>query len=373
MLFPIFTLQSTSLLPKNKQIRIVQLIDSLEPGGAERMAVNYANAFLENGYFSGIISTRAEGTLLQSIATEVAYLYLQRTKIIDPKAWFKAAAFLRKHQVTHLQVHGTSLFFAVGLKLFIPTMQLIWHDHLGNRPETNKGKFSLQVLTLFAAKIVVVNEELEQWAKKVLWRKQIKTVTNFTSVATEVATTILKGPNAKRMVCLANLKHPKNHIFILNSFNESGIHELGWTLHLVGKDFDDAYSQELQQFVELNQLEERVFFYGSCADTASVLKQAAAGILGSTSEGFPVALLEYGSANLAVIATDVGYTSHLIKTDETGWLIPSNSKEKAINALKELAINPLKSSILARNLNIRIESAFSQEKAMQELIQFIQL
>ena len=33
-------------------MRIVQLIDSLEAGGAERMAVNYANALVGNIWFS---------------------------------------------------------------------------------------------------------------------------------------------------------------------------------------------------------------------------------------------------------------------------------------------------------------------------------
>ena len=60
----------------------MQLIDSLEPGGAERMAVNWANAFAEKEWFSGIIATRAEGTLQTTLASAVAYLYLNRIKLI---------------------------------------------------------------------------------------------------------------------------------------------------------------------------------------------------------------------------------------------------------------------------------------------------
>ena len=35
-------------------MRIIQLIDSLAPGGAERMAVNYANALSDKVAFSGL-------------------------------------------------------------------------------------------------------------------------------------------------------------------------------------------------------------------------------------------------------------------------------------------------------------------------------
>ena len=39
-------------------MRILQIIDSLEAGGAERMAVSYANALANEIEFSGLIATR---------------------------------------------------------------------------------------------------------------------------------------------------------------------------------------------------------------------------------------------------------------------------------------------------------------------------
>ena len=358
-------------MPQKENIRIVQLIDSLEPGGAERMAVNWANAFAEKEWFSGIIATRAEGTLQTTLATAVAYLYLNRTKLIDFKAWSKAAKYLKKNSVTHLQAHGASLFFAVLLKVTRPSVQIIWHDHLGNRHANKRGNFSIQLLSFFVARVVVVNEALEQWAKKQLWCKNIQMIANFATPTKEIATTFLKGSDGKRIVCLANLKAPKNHIFILHSFYESGIHQQGWTLHFIGKDFKDDYSQQLENYSSEKDLQTIVYWYGSCADTLHILSQAKAGVLGSTYEGFPVVLLEYGLANLAVLATDVGYNSHLIQTDQTGWLIPSNENESAVNAFKELANDPKKSNTLANNLKALVLANYAKEKVVQELIDFI--
>ena len=42
-----------NILKLFKYMRIIQLIDSLETGGAERMAVNYANALQSKIEFSG--------------------------------------------------------------------------------------------------------------------------------------------------------------------------------------------------------------------------------------------------------------------------------------------------------------------------------
>mgnify|MGYP003607179784 CR=1 FL=1 len=357
-------------MPYKETLRIVQLIDSLEPGGAERMAINYANALAERTDFSGLIATRAEGDLKKTLKTAVPYLFLNRTAKGEVKAWFEGAKYLKQHNITHLQAHGSSLFFAILLKLTRPSLQIIWHDHLGKRPE-QKRNLSIQIGSFFVTKVLVVNTELEQWAKKKLWCKNILRVANFTTPTYEVKQTFLKGNEGKRIVCLANLKPPKNHYFILESFKESGIHELGWTLHFVGKDFKDLYARQLKAYIQEQQLTEKVFFYGSCADIQHILNQAQAGILGSTYEGFPLVLLEYGLAGLAVLATDVGYNAQLIQPEYTGWLLPSNEKESAVKALVDLANNPEKSNTLAHNLKQLVTTKFSKEKVMQDVIAFI--
>ena len=44
-------------------MRILQLIDSLEPGGAEWIAVTYANALVQDIAFSALVATRNAGPL----------------------------------------------------------------------------------------------------------------------------------------------------------------------------------------------------------------------------------------------------------------------------------------------------------------------
>ena len=58
-------------------MRIVQIIDSLDVGGAEKMAINYANALAETIEFSGIVATRKEGNLKLQIHSKVHYLFLK--------------------------------------------------------------------------------------------------------------------------------------------------------------------------------------------------------------------------------------------------------------------------------------------------------
>ena len=70
-------------------MRIVQIIDSLEIGGAERMAVNYANVLSEKTEFSGLIASRKEGLIISELIDGVSYLFLKKKKKIDVKAVFR--------------------------------------------------------------------------------------------------------------------------------------------------------------------------------------------------------------------------------------------------------------------------------------------
>ena len=60
-----------------QDIRVIQLIDSLEPSGAERMAITIANPFGNELPFSGVVVTRLEGSLKDTINSKVNYLFLK--------------------------------------------------------------------------------------------------------------------------------------------------------------------------------------------------------------------------------------------------------------------------------------------------------
>jgi hypothetical protein len=112
-------------------MRIVQIIDSLEAGGAERMAVNYANALAKKITFSGLVTTRKEGVLKNQIDSQVPYLFLEKQNSIDRKAVFKLRKFIKNNNIEIIHAHSSSFFIAVLVKLTLPKLKIIWHDHYG--------------------------------------------------------------------------------------------------------------------------------------------------------------------------------------------------------------------------------------------------
>jgi glycosyltransferase involved in cell wall biosynthesis len=358
-----------------KEIRIVQLIDSLDAGGAERMAINYANTLADVLPFSGLVTTRKEGALKAQLSDKVGYLFLNKQGKLGLQAVLNFRTFITKNKIDIIHAHSSSFFTAVLVKLMYPKVKIVWHDHYGDRMN-NTGAINtvLKAVSFLFYGVLTVNKELEQWAKINLAVKKIHYFPNFIIAlpTTIIEITFLKGTLGKRMVFLANLKKPKNHLQILKAYVNSDATALGWSLHLIGKNYADAYAVELGEFIEKNNLQHSIFIYNSCNDIEFILKQANIGLLGSTYEGFPVTLLEYGKARLAVVSTNVGYCSAIIQDSKNGLLFGPTNLLEITKQLNKVISNESKRIEYATALNKQVIEQYSDKAVIMQYLDWLE-
>lgn len=351
-------------------MRIIQIIDSLDAGGAERMAVNYANALADKISFSGLVATRKEGALKNQISSKVSYLFLQKKKSVDLNAVFRLRKYCKKNKVEIIHAHSSSFFIAVLVKLIMPNIKIVWHDHYGTRAkETKKQNRFLIVASAFFSSIFVVNLQLKEWSEKNMKCSRVTFIPNFTAsqnVSKEI--TVLKGTEGKRIVFLANLKNPKNHILVVKAFHQLKLQDSDWSLHLIGKDYFDSYSEIIKNYIDSNFLNNHIHLYGAKSDIKNILSQAAIGVLASTEEGFPVTLLEYALENLAVLSTNVGYCPIIIKEGFSGLLFSPFSISDLKNQLSLLIENESWRKTLGNNFKQSVIETYSQEIVIEKLI-----
>ena len=307
-------------------MRILQIIDSLEIGGAEKMAINYANALSERIDFSGLVATRAEGKLKNQLSDSVSYLFLNKKATIDFGAVFRLKKYCKENKVEFLQPHSSSFFTALLVKIIYPKVAIIWHDHNGLSEFISSEKsFVLKIASFFFKGIIVVNYKLKAWAEKELNCRNVIYLPNFTTIDNSVnAETILKGESGKRILCLANLRDQKNHFLLLKVAEKLKQSNPDWTFHLVGKDFEDDYSKQVKASIIKNKLENNVFIYGSKNDIKNIINQSDITILTSKSEGLPIALIEYGLSKKPVVSTKVGEIPLIIKDGISGFIVDAD-------------------------------------------------
>lgn len=356
-------------------MRIIQLIDSLEAGGAERIAVNYANTLTDKIEFSGLATTRKEGPLLHQISSNVSYLFLAKKKQLDFGALFRLRSFVLKNKGTHIHAHSTSFFLAFLLKLIYPSLKIIWHDHYGNNEFLmNRPYLALRLTAPFFKGIIAVNRNLKKWSEKQLKAKNVIYLPNFpVEEITVVNHTVLMGADGKRIVSLANLREQKNHFLLLEVAQRLKATNPDWTFHLVGKDFEDEYSSQIKKLIRDYGLETNVFLYGSKQDVGNILSQSDIAILTSQSEGLPVALLEYGLYKKAVVVTDVGEIQTIVQHGENGFITASNEPHLFYKSLLELVENETIRNDFGEALFDTIKANYTAESVMKKYLNWLQI
>lgn len=355
-------------------MRILQIIDSLDIGGAEKMAINYANSLAKSIEFSGLVATRKEGNLKNQINEKVNYLFLNRKKTIDFNAILRLKKYCKSNKIDYLQAHSSSFFTAFLVKLLYPKIHIIWHDHNGlSEFLSTRKSVALKIASCFFKGIVVVNYQLKNWAERTLNCKNVIYLANFTTLnSSEQKETFLKGIDGKRILCLANLRFQKNHFLLLEVAEKLKESHPDWTFHLVGKDFNDDYSSKIKSEIIAKNLSDTVFVYGSKSDTQNCISQCEIAILTSQSEGLPVALLEYGLNSKPVVSTEVGEIPLIIKNGENGFIVPKFDADAFYLSLKKLIENDDLRIKLGQELNKTIITNNSEQAVIQNYTNWLQ-
>jgi len=351
----------------SRELKVLQIIDSLEVGGAEVMAVNIANTLKGKKIESFICVTRKEGLLKKRIESSINYLFLNKKRSIDLKAVFKLKKYIKKHKINIIHAHSSSFFIASMVKLFLPNIKLIWQDHYGKSDEIEDRNFKMiKLCSYFFNSIISVNRILYGWAKENLYTSKVYYFANFSELNDAKAITLLKGADNKRITCLAAFRPQKDHINLLNAFNYIHKKFPDWSLHLIGGHNDDHYFKTIQSFIDDNNLSSSVYIYNACLDVKNVLKQTDIGVLSSNSEGLPLSLLEYGLSKLPIVVTNVGDCSYVVS--DYGLVVPKENSIELMNAIEVYILNEeykKKQGILFYN---HIQSEYSSKQYFDKLL-----
>lgn len=346
-------------------MRVLQLIDSLDAGGAERMAVNIANALLQSGIPSFFCVTRKEGLLKKNFDEAIPFLFARKQGKLDLRALLKVRKFIKKHNITHIHAHTTSFFFGALLKLMCPNCKLIWHEHHGKRVTTKKSNNkALVFFSRYFNAVITVNEELKSWSQENLYCKEVVYIPNFVSKNSFLYEKHQSKKN--HIVCVANLRPVKNHLNLLEAFYLIHKKHPDWELYLFGKSYNDAYEESCKEFVREKQLSKKVTFMGSINDVSSYLFEASIGVLSSDSEGLPMALLEYGASQLAVVTTDVGHCKEVI--GDNGLVVKKNQSEALATAIMTYIENEDKRKNDAKGFFNSVLKNYADKSVIKKLV-----
>ena len=354
-------------------MRILQLIDTLEPGGAERMAVNISNLLAENKFEVLLCAARAKGAFANQVNSLVKVECLHKRHVLDIRAFFKLYSIVKKNKIQIIHAHSSSVIWATLLKLIRPNVKVIWHDHYGfSENLKDNDRPLIRYISFLFFGIIAVNEKLYQWSLKncKVKKDKITLLKNFPHTTHAIKKT---DNSIIKIVVLANLRPQKDHITFIQALAmiKETIAEKKVKIIFAGLFWEDEYYKSIEELLKQYDLVDNVEFLGSVNDVMSLLLTCDIGVLSSKSEGLPVGLLEYGVAGLPVIVTNVGQCAEVVNYGQSGIVVPPSAPQEMAKALLDLINNPQKRVELGVALKERIEKEYGAQnflKAYQQLI-----
>jgi glycosyltransferase involved in cell wall biosynthesis len=341
-------------------MKIIQVIDTLNIGGAERMCVNISNLLTSKSIDNSIVVTRKQGPLSKQVDANRINL-ISKKHGLDIKAFYRFFKIIKIERPDVIHAHSTSVYWSVVLKIIFPRLKLIWHDHLGGRP--NEKNPMLKLILNKIDIVLAINDFNYLWYLKNTRRQSTNLfyIPNFPFI---INPNIKRDSKFIRIVHVANLHAPKDHFTHIRAIGElvkgNKIKDK-IAVHFIGNFSDLIYLEKVNELIENLNLKEIITLTGPKDDIAYELFNADIGVLSSTSEGLPVALLEYGLAGLAVVVTNVGQCSAVIGQGEFGKLIDKGNHCQLAYELLKLIESDSERVLLGNKFKSHVENEFGGE------------
>jgi len=343
------------------------MVDTLDPGGLERLACDVANLLPRARYRSSLCTTRRSGELARGLSPEVSRLDLARRWRFDPLAIARLRHFLSRHQIAIIHAHGHSLLPAVLAATLCPRTAVVWHVHSGAWSSRRPPR-SWRLATRRVAFTFTVTEALARWCTDTLALApaRVAYLPNFLPVrpSTGALDPALPACMGKRLVCVANLRPEKDLATLVAAMARLVRQRADVQLLIAGRG-DAGARAELDRTITAAGLGAHVTCLGHRRDIPALLQACDAAVLSSRSEGFPLALLEYGAAGLPVAATRVGQCAEILDHGRAGLLVAPRDPPALAAAMARL-LGPA-GRALGRRLTARVAERYAPAAILERI------
>lgn len=353
-------------------VGVMHVVDTLDPGGLERVSVTFANELSRRHYRVHLCTTRREGALADLVSSRVGRLCLGRRGRFDVVAVRRFVACIRRHEIALLHAHGTALFMAAIASLLVPGVKVIWHDHFGGHGIEKRPRALYWVAARRASGVIAVTEDLAEWSRRSLHvpPERVWCVPNFVieSPPDDSPLTELPGMAGFRIACVANIRPQKDHRNLVLAMRHVVDAVPEAHLLLLGGASDAEFLRSVDEEIKRSGLSSSISWMGSRDDVPRVLRSCEIGVLSSASEGLPLALMEYGMADLAVVATRVGKCEEVLDHGSAGVLVPPSAPQALGSAIVSLLRSPARRRELGGRLGELVRRNYNADRAITQLL-----
>lgn len=325
----------------NNRIRILQVVQSLDFGGLERVVINIVSNLDPSRFQCEVLCLRHAGRFakeLQGAGHVVRCFDLGRGKSFSAPR--KLASFIHEGGYDIVHSHDTSpLLYTSLAKLFNSHFKHIYTEHSGIYSCKPRHRFMTWLALFSVDHTVMVSKNLFSF-----YKQRFLVTTPEMSVIYNGLDFPAIPDDARESVC-NELGVPENAVIVgtaVRFYPQKGIRYLVEAIPTVLKAHPETRfllvgegveRHMLEQMAEAAGIKDCVIFTGFRRDIARLIGAMDIYVLPSLWEGLPLALIEALMAKKAVIATDVGGNTEMIEDGQTGFIVPSQRSDQLAERL----------------------------------------
>lgn len=352
------------------KLSVVQVIDILNTGGAERVLINLANLLHAHGHVVKVVTTVRPGPLASQLHKGIVLQNLHRSWKWNPLTMYKLAKAVREYDVIHVHSSYNLRYLFLTATVFRIKKPIFFHEHFGdiniNQLVSWHTKFIYPKTMLIA-----VSRQIATWAieKVHVPRKNVFVLPNTVMQQSHEP---LPAPvnEIKKLLIVSNIRPSKNILFGIQVLQELLTKGLPVDLTIIGQVADKHYNNEIDEYIKVHQLGSNVLIKTNETNVQSLLYEYDLALHTAISESGPLVLIEYMAQGLPFITYNTGEVVQQVKDDLPECIMYNFDIENWIDRIRVL----LKKDKHAWQLKLQnvFEKYYSAEAYYEQCIQIYQ-
>lgn len=323
-------------------MRILQVINSLATGGAEKLLIESVPLFNKNGIQVDVLVLNGnDQPFLEKLKKDncCKIINIGKSAIYNPLLILKIIPFLKKYDVIHVHLFPSLYWVAIAKMISFSKVKLIYTEHSTSNRRRNSKIFSVIDKIIYSQynTIIVITQEVVNNLKKHLKKdfidkfQLIQNGVNLEEIKNSKGiekATFFDDEKAKIIIQVARFFEPKDQKTIIKSllYLPKDV-----KLLLVGEGDSKIECENLAKSLNL---QDRILFLGIRMDVLSLLKTADIIVLSSKHEGLSLSCIEGMASGKPFIASNVTGLKEVVAN--YGLLFPSGDAKMLANHISEL-------------------------------------
>ncbi|MGB0975290.1 MAG: glycosyltransferase [Flavobacteriaceae bacterium] len=348
-------------------MKILQIIDQLEVGGAEKVLVDLTNIMHEHMQDVTVLCLLSSAVLETQLNNGVEVIYLNRRNKYNPFTLLTLYKHLKRHDIIH--VHCRQVMRYVGLLLFLPKplrpFKIVFHDHYGKIASDTNIDFLLKTQLKKINAYIGVSAELVNWYNGLVNNNSGTLLSNIVR-ASAIQEKKQLSPRCKKIVMVGNFRPQKKYEFALSLL--ASLPE-NYILTIIGAVVDSAYYKRILNLATQLDIPNRLTIKTNVTETRSELLKYDMAIHTAQSETGPLVAIEYLSVNLPFVMYDTGQVAKQIQPELSDFVMTSVE----VDAWKDrIALILENKDSYSPKINSIFRQNFSEENYFQECLKVYQ-